>query len=153
MTDCSPMLLKRDSFHSVASQKYCNTWQMKRPLPNPNPATGEQEKDEDAQSRDDVITPDSVHTLSHTFPRGVKVFTTFKPPDHLEGYESPKSQHGEYYLTRNCDRDGPYYFKLDPSLGVSKESDHGEGLKPDLVPGCLECQAQDRTHMVQHSVV
>ncbi len=148
MTDSSPMLVKRGS---IGSQKYCNTWQMKRPLPNPNVPGAEDCCKEEAAHIDDVIVTDP-HMLPHTFPRGVKVFTTFKPPEHLEGYESPKSQHGEYFVTRNCDGDGPYYFKLDSSLGpIRKGGENGEVLKPDLVPGCLECQ--DRTHMVQHSVV
>ena len=85
-----------------------------------------------------------------TIPRGsvsrLNVFTTFKPPEHMDGVVSPDSRRHECFRTSE---DSPYYFKLD----VRDSKDTLDGIhKPDIVHGCVECQ--DRVHLQQqHSVV
>ncbi len=105
-------------------------------------------------SSDDILSDQTGLTSQScgTLPRGsvprLNVFTTFKPPDHVEGFLPPQDGGRRHECFRTSD-DSPYYFKLDAR--DSKEA--LEGIhKPDIVHGCLECQ--DRLHLQQqHSVI
>ena len=103
-------------------------------------------------SSDDILNEQTGLTSPQscaTLPRGsiprLNVFTTFKPPDHVDGFVSPDCRRHECFRTSE---DSPYYFKLD----VRDSKDTLDGIhKPDIVHGCLECQ--DRINLQQHSVV
>ena len=154
-TDCSPMLVKRENLASSLGRQRdyaCNTWHMKRSVhtaagmahqegscgmeaPAPHPGGG----------GEGLYTDSSQLVCNATLPR---VFTTFKPSEPTEGYESPHSEREGYILKAIArDTEGPYYFKLDhiSSMVDANDLTSPDGHKPDLVPGCIECQ--ERTHM------
>lgn len=162
VTDCSPMLVKRDDLSYTHKEQYYNTWQHQRSLGMPvlhgvEPHAGQRNSvdlhsleglDQEDGTVDDLVSPEgpSPPILSHyhTLPRSAigPIFTTFKPGKcPLDGDCSPTSPRPADCVIRTCD-EGPYYFKLDH---VNSNKDDVDGHKPDLVPGCLECQAQERT--------
>ena len=173
VTDCSPMLVKRDDLTYTPKEQYYTSWQHQRSLGLPvmhgvdahSGGVGGQRNsvdlhslegvDQDDSTVDDLVSPEgpSPPVLSHyhTLPRSAigPIFTTFKPGKcPLDGDCSPTLHRSSDCVIRTCD-EGPYYFKLDQVNSVNKDDD---GHKPDLVPGCLECQAQERTQN-HHSVV
>lgn len=147
-TDCSPMLVKRDNIITLDRQRdyTCNTWHMKRPPSG----VGMNHQDGTSvegqpQAGGEVLHHEQL-MCNATLPR---VFTTFKPSEPTEGYEDPHSEREGYILKAIArDTEGPYYFKLDhiSSLGDG-DLTSPDGHKPDLVPGCLECQ--ERTQHMQ----
>ena len=102
-------------------------------------------------SSDDILSEQTGLTSPQscaTLPRGsvprLNVFTTFKPPEHVDG---PDGRRHECFRTSE---DSPYYFKLD----VRDSKDALDGIhKPDIVHGCLECQDRINLQQQQHSVV
>ena len=145
-TDCSPMLVKRDNFVTLQRQRdyTCNTWQIKRPLPVPSGVTQDGGNSEISPQTGENIRHEGQTSRTATLPR---VFTTFKPSERSEDYESPRSEREGYIIKALArDTEGPYYFKLDHITSVmDAELTSPDGHKPDLVPGCMECQ--ERTHM------
>ena len=140
--DSSPMLVKRASSIPGQTRDY-SSWQNCRPLPEPSKILA------DGDDRDI-----KTYTHRHTLPRITmpKVFTTFKPPDHGEDCAHSAPERVEYVI-RTCD-EGPYYFKLNPNdpNAPSRETESVDGLKPDLLPGCMECQERLECRP-RHSVV
>ena len=164
--DCEPILAKRSaSLSSHRSQQSreqrsdyscaVGTWgHNKRPSKSAvTTPSGESNPRVRHMSSDDILNEQTGLTSQQscaTLPRGsvprLNVFTTFKPPEHIEGFVTPDGRGHECFRTSE---DSPYYFKLD--VGDSKDTLDGIH-KPDIVHGCLECQ--DRLNLQQqHSVV
>lgn len=145
--DRAPMLIRREpaSQNGTVSRDYLS-WQMRRPLPIPKPLEDSAERDTERI----LLTPDSLPSpvslpppdLPPPSPIEEEVspsrFSTFRPSQRLQTdfRDSPKNA---YVVDGSSGRhhDGPYYFKLDPSMAPKVH----HTCTPDVVHGCAICKA------------